>query len=107
MNDDFMRTKRFGNGHIEVSVVGLGGEGVLRTHGQDRAATEVIGSAIKEGITYFDSAKAYAGSEKYYGQVWRARPGDRQRVFQASKSAMRRQARSPRGAGPDPFKHGN
>jgi aryl-alcohol dehydrogenase-like predicted oxidoreductase len=84
-----MHTRHFGNGRPDVSIVGLGGEGILRTHGQDQAATDVIESAIQEGITYFDSARAYAGSERYYGRVWRARPGDRKRVFQASKSAMR------------------
>jgi aryl-alcohol dehydrogenase-like predicted oxidoreductase len=89
MTEGSMLTRRFGSGRHEVSIVGLGGEGVLRTHGRDRAATEVIESAIQEGITYFDSARAYAGSETYYGRVWRARPADRQRVFQASKSAMR------------------
>ena len=89
MTKGLMHTKRFGGSHHEVSIVGLGGEGVLRTHGRDMAANEVIESAIAEGITYFDSARAYAGSEGYYGQVWRARPADRRRVFQASKSAMR------------------
>jgi aryl-alcohol dehydrogenase-like predicted oxidoreductase len=89
MTEDFMHTSRFGSGRHEVSIVGLGGEGVLRTHGRDRAAADVIESAIREGITYFDSARAYAGSEEYYGRIWRARPADRQRVFQASKSAMR------------------
>jgi aryl-alcohol dehydrogenase-like predicted oxidoreductase len=84
-----MHERRFGNSPRKVSIVGLGGEGILRTHGQDKAATEVIESAIQEGITYFDSARAYAGSERYYGRIWRTRPGDRQRVFQASKSAMR------------------
>jgi aryl-alcohol dehydrogenase-like predicted oxidoreductase len=84
-----MHTRHFGSGRHEVSIVGLGGEGVLRTHGRDKAATDVIESAIQEGITYFDSARAYAGSEGYYGRVWRARSADRQRIFQASKSAMR------------------
>jgi aryl-alcohol dehydrogenase-like predicted oxidoreductase len=90
MVEALMNTRQFGSAHRQVSVVGLGGEGILRTHGQDRAATEVIDRAIDEGITYFDSARAYAGSELYYGQVWRARRADRQKVFQASKSAMRR-----------------
>lgn len=70
-------------------MVGLGGEGVLRTHGRENAAEAVILEAIREGITYFDSAKAYAGSEGYYGRVWSRQAGDRDRVFQASKSASR------------------
>ncbi len=79
----------FGKTGREVSVVGLGGEGVLRTHGQETAAEAVIHEAIQEGITYFDSAKAYAGSEGYYGRVWSQQPEARNRVFQASKSASR------------------
>jgi predicted aldo/keto reductase-like oxidoreductase len=49
----------------------------------------VIESAIAEGITYFDSARAYSDSEAYYGRVWQEQPEIRNRVFQTSKSAMR------------------
>jgi aryl-alcohol dehydrogenase-like predicted oxidoreductase len=30
----------------------------------------VIEEAAAEGITYFNSAKTYAGSESYYGKFW-------------------------------------
>jgi predicted aldo/keto reductase-like oxidoreductase len=70
-------------------MVGLGGEGILRTFGQEQAAQEVIETALDQGITYFDSARAYAGSETYYGLVWPRRRADRARIFQTSKSAMR------------------
>ena len=89
MKDDAIPKTIFGQTGQVVTVVGLGGEGVLRTHGQQEAAEAVIGEAIGEGITYFDSAKAYAGSEEYYGRVWSRRPETRDRVFQASKSASR------------------
>ncbi|MBW2601900.1 MAG: aldo/keto reductase [Deltaproteobacteria bacterium] len=69
--------------------VGLGGEGVLRTHGRNTEARIVIEEAIARGITYFDSAHVYADSELYYGYVWRERPEVRGRVFQTSKSATR------------------
>lgn len=83
-------TKRaFGKTGVEVTCVGLGGEGILRTVGQDKAAETVIREAITRGITYFDSANAYAGSEGYYGLVWPKQPEHRRRVFQASKSAQR------------------
>lgn len=49
----------------------------------------MIETAIEEGLTYFDSARAYAGSESYYGLVWPGRPTDRARIFQTSKSALR------------------
>ncbi len=80
---------RFGKTGREVTCVGLGGEGVLRTYGRHAEAEAVITEAISQGITYFDSAKAYAGSEDYYGEVWRSRPDLRAPVFQASKSASR------------------
>jgi aryl-alcohol dehydrogenase-like predicted oxidoreductase len=81
--------KAFGRTGTEVTVVGLGGEGVLRTHGRDAEAAAVISEAISQGITYFDCARVYAGSEDYYGSVWRSRPDARALVFQASKSASR------------------
>jgi aryl-alcohol dehydrogenase-like predicted oxidoreductase len=83
-------SKPFGPDGRRVTIVGLGGEGVLRTYGEEQAAGEVIEAALVEGMTYFDSARAYAGSESYYGRVWRKRPQDRARIFQTSKSAMRR-----------------
>ena len=90
MNDNTIATKAFGTSSAAVSIVGLGGEGILRTHGKEESAVRVIREAIDQGITYFDCAKAYAGSEGYYGSVWRRRKADRAGVFQASKSAMRR-----------------
>lgn len=82
-------TRRFGKTGREVTRVGLGGEGVLRTFGRHAEAAAVITEALGQGITYFDSAKAYAGSEDYYGEVWRDRPDLREPVFLASKSASR------------------
>jgi aryl-alcohol dehydrogenase-like predicted oxidoreductase len=67
--------------------VGLGGEGVLRTHGRDAEAAAVIHAAIDAGIRYFDCARAYDGSEEYHGAVWPR--VDRSRAFICSKSASR------------------
>jgi aryl-alcohol dehydrogenase-like predicted oxidoreductase len=79
----------FGKSGRDVSMVGLGGEGVLRTHGRTQEAVAVIDAAVKQGIAYFDCAKAYAGSEGYYGRYWADHPEARARVFQTSKSADR------------------
>jgi len=84
--------RRFGKTGGEVTSVGLGGEGVLRTYGRHAEANAVIMEALKAGITYFDSAKAYAGSEDYYGETWVSHPDLRAPVFQASKSASRHHA---------------
>jgi aryl-alcohol dehydrogenase-like predicted oxidoreductase len=82
-------TRVFGKTGIEVTVTGLGGEGVLRTYGQEDDARKMIEEAVAQGIAYFDCARAYAGSEQYYGLVWSKHPEDRARIFQAGKSAMR------------------
>jgi len=87
--DEMIPTKPFGQTGQKVTIVGLGGEGVLRTHGQAGEAQAVIREAIAQGIAYFDSAQAYAGSEGYYGSVWRESPEIRSQVFQTSKSASR------------------
>lgn len=79
----FAQTERF------VTRVGLGGEGVLRTHGQTENARNVIREALDAGITYFDSARVYADSELYYGSIWGRHPEKREGIFQASKSASR------------------
>lgn len=81
--------KIFGNTGREVTQVGLGGEGVLRTQGRKSEARDVIKEAIAQGITYFDSAQAYEDSEIYLGSVWGASPETRVNIFQASKSASR------------------
>jgi aryl-alcohol dehydrogenase-like predicted oxidoreductase len=69
--------------------VGLGGEGVLRTYGREQEAKAVIEQAASLGITYFDSAQAYAGSQGYYGAFWRSHQELRSGIFQTSKSAAR------------------
>ena len=68
---------------------GPGGEGVLRTFGREAEAQAVIEEAMRRGITYFDSAQAYAGSEGYYGRFWKENADVRSRIFQTSKSASR------------------
>jgi len=57
-----IRTRAFGRDGPSITAVGLGGEGILRTHGNTEAAAAVIREALGQGIAYFDSARAYAGS---------------------------------------------
>jgi aryl-alcohol dehydrogenase-like predicted oxidoreductase len=67
----------------EVTLFGLGGEGVLRTHGLAAQAVRVIERALDQGVNYFDTAPAYASSRDYYG----AALGERRReIFLASKT---------------------
>ncbi len=70
----------------DVTILGLGGEGVLRTVGRDMEAYALINRAIDLGINYFESARAYSGSESYYGRAL----GERRReIFLTSKSHTR------------------
>jgi len=71
---------------VEVTILGLGGEGILRTFGQEKEAVALIRRAIDLGITYFESARAYSGSESYYGEALKERRRD---IFLASKSHER------------------
>jgi aryl-alcohol dehydrogenase-like predicted oxidoreductase len=68
---------------VEVTRIGLGGEGVLRTHGRTAEAVAVIHRALDLGINYCDTAPAYAGSLDYYGAALGER---RSEVFLASKT---------------------
>lgn len=70
----------------EISILGLGGEGILRTYGQEKEALPLIHRALDLGITYFESARAYASSESYYGMALREK---RRKIFLASKSHER------------------
>jgi len=79
--------RRLGRTDEKVSALGLGGEGVLRTYGREAEARELVRRALDLGVTYFESARAYAESEQYLGQSLGA---DRNRVFLASKSHNRR-----------------
>jgi len=69
-----------------VSILGLGGEALLRTYGRGEEAVSLIHRAIDLGITYFESARAYSGSESYYGMALGERRKD---IFLASKSQER------------------
>jgi predicted aldo/keto reductase-like oxidoreductase len=83
--------RKLGKTGVDVTILGLGGEGVLRTYGHEREAESLIHRAIDLGITYFESARAYSGSESYYGRSLRER---RKEIFLTSKS----HARSKKGA---------
>lgn len=76
----------FGNTGEEISILGLGGEGVLRSFDRGKEAVPLIQRALDLGVTYFESARAYGGSEAYYGSALKER---RKEVFLASKSQDR------------------
>ncbi len=81
--------RKLGKTEARVTMMGLGGEGVLRTHGHEKEAYDLINHAIDLGIGYFESARAYDGSESYYGLALKERRDD---IFLASKSHARDRA---------------
>ncbi|MFA5517498.1 MAG: aldo/keto reductase [Desulfuromonadales bacterium] len=81
--EPLLPTRTLGKTGRVVTQLGLGGEGVLRTFGREREAHAMVERALAEGIRYCESARAYSGSEAYYGGVLGAR---RQDIFLASKS---------------------
>jgi aryl-alcohol dehydrogenase-like predicted oxidoreductase len=78
--------RTLGKTGIEVTILGLGGEGVLRTFGHEQEAYQLIHRALDLGINYFESARAYSGSESYYGLALKERRRD---IFLTSKSHAR------------------
>jgi predicted aldo/keto reductase-like oxidoreductase len=76
-----------------VTLFGLGGEGVLRSHGKQTEAARVIQRALDQGVNYFDTAPAYDSSLDYYGAVLGER---REQIFLASKTHERSRDRSLR-----------
>lgn len=79
----------FQNSKKQITRVGLGGEGILRTTGQKDLAHAVINEAYEQGIAYFDTARVYLDSELYYGNYWGKNPNHRETIFHTSKSAER------------------
>jgi aryl-alcohol dehydrogenase-like predicted oxidoreductase len=82
--------RKLGRTGALVEPVSLGGEGILRTVGRSAEAVPMIVEALRLGVRYCDTAPAYADSQSYYGEAFRAAgPGSRERVFLASKTHAR------------------
>jgi aryl-alcohol dehydrogenase-like predicted oxidoreductase len=79
-------TRKLGRTGVDVTILGLGGEGVLRTEGREKEAYALINRALDLGINYCESARAYSGSESYYGLALKER---RREIFLTSKSHAR------------------
>jgi len=78
--------RTLGKTGAEVTILGLGGEGVLRTYGQNTETYSLINRAIDLGINYFESARAYSDCEVYYGNALKERRKD---IFLTGKSHAR------------------
>jgi aryl-alcohol dehydrogenase-like predicted oxidoreductase len=79
-----MELRKIGTTDLQVSVVGLGGNN-FGAKIDARQSQQVIGAALDLGITFFDTADAYPGSEEILGPVL---AGRRKEVIIASKFGM-------------------
>src|SRR5262245_42050530 len=79
-------TRTLGRTGYAATLFALGGEGILRTHGNSARAARVIERALDRGVNYCDTAPAYASSMDYYGAALGER---RKQIFLASKTADR------------------
>lgn len=79
-------TRPLGSTGLHPTIIGLGGEGVLRTTGRMKQAVPVIRRALELGITYFDTAPAYQQSQDYLGEALGGDQGDRPKIILASKT---------------------
>ncbi len=75
--------RSLGKTGCQVTLFGLGGEGVLRTTGRMKEAVPVIRKALELGVNYFDTAPAYQQSQDYLGEGLQ---GSREKIFLAAKT---------------------
>jgi aryl-alcohol dehydrogenase-like predicted oxidoreductase len=75
-------TRALGKTGFEVTLLGLGGQGVIERRGREADAIALIRHAVELGVNYFDTAVKYGPSRDNLG---RALEGERDRVFLASK----------------------
>jgi aryl-alcohol dehydrogenase-like predicted oxidoreductase len=80
---DALPRRLLGRTEQRVTLFGLGGEGVLRSHGRTTEAVRVIQRALDQGVNYFDTAPAYESSMDYYGAALGERRAD---IFLACKT---------------------
>ena len=79
----FVSTRPFGKTGVDVSVLSFGGA-------MDLVSKQLLlRQALKWGVTYWDTAASYKGSEEGIGKYFRKYPDDRKKVFLATKSTER------------------
>jgi aryl-alcohol dehydrogenase-like predicted oxidoreductase len=77
-----LATRPLGRTGFAVTVLALGGQGVLERPGREDDAIALIRRAVELGVNYFDTAIKYGPSRANLG---RALEGTRDRIFLASK----------------------
>lgn len=84
-----MKRLRIGKGELEASEISLG---LMRVSGlAPREAEKLVGTALDEGIDFFDNADIYGGgkSEEVFAGALGAYPGVRSKILIQSKCSIR------------------
>ncbi len=63
-----MLKRTLGRTGLEVSAIGFGGIPIQRV--SDEEASDIVNAAVENGITFFDTARAYTDSEAKFGRVF-------------------------------------
>lgn len=79
-------TRTLGKTGLEVTILGLGGGGVLLRRDSREEAVALINRAIDLGINYFDTAPSYGPCHEFLGEVMKTRRGE---VHVATKTLAR------------------
>jgi aryl-alcohol dehydrogenase-like predicted oxidoreductase len=74
--------RTLGKTGLRVKAIGLGGQALLETKGQQKASQDLIAKALDLGVNYFDTAPLYGPSREYLGKALK---NVRQNVILASK----------------------
>lgn len=65
-----MKTRKLGNGGLEVSALGFGAMGLSFPNAPTKEESiKLIRSAVEQGITFFDTAQAYGDNELLVGEA--------------------------------------
>jgi predicted oxidoreductase len=84
-----MKKLKIGNGELTASEIALG---LMRISGMaPKEAETLVGTALDEGIDFFDNADIYGGgkSEEVFAQALAAFPGAREKILIQSKCSIR------------------
>jgi aryl-alcohol dehydrogenase-like predicted oxidoreductase len=64
-------TRVLGRTGLEVTTLGLGGQGSLQWTPGEEKPIEIIAKAVNKGVTYLDTSNVYGASQMNYGQAFR------------------------------------
>ncbi len=78
--------RRLGKTGVFVSLLGIGGSGIIAREDAKEVVHEIFDHALANGVNYIDTAPTYGASESNIGEAIRGR---REKVFLATKTLAR------------------